>query len=136
MSISIDDLNATHVPADVFSDRWVFQLAEEFRGPHAGVMFDAGRSVEPIDFRIMRKFVVNYGRSMIGAMRVVGEPAELGDCSALRAQLGLPETASETPETAPEAAPETEPAESADQTDEPAQTGTPSQRPPAKGNRR
>ena len=121
MAISLDELNATHVPADIFTDRWTFQLAEEFNGPHAGAMFAAGRSVEPVDFRVFRKFVVNYGRSMIGALRVVGEPAALGDCSTLRKAAGVSEPVAVTEE----------PAQVADEDEEPASGTTPSQRPQA-----
>lgn len=139
MAISLDELNATHVPADIFTDRWIFQLVEEFRGPNAGVMFDVGRSVEPVDYRTFRKFVCNYGRSMIGAIRVVGEPVELGDCTALRKSAGLSEPEPSEVASEPEPA-EEDAAKTADDAEEPASDSSarqPSDAPRGgKGNRR
>lgn len=82
MGISLEQLPYDSVT--IYSDRWLFQLSDELRGPHGGANFDLGIVTDPVDTRVLRRFICAHGKSMVGAMRVVGEECELGDCSGLK----------------------------------------------------
>lgn len=89
MGVSLDQL--PYDSATIYTDRWLFQLSDELRGPHGGANFDLGVVTDPVDTRVLRRFICAHGKAMIGALRVVGEECELGDCSALKPKSDEPE---------------------------------------------
>lgn len=82
MAISIDQL-----PYDTnggLDGLWLIQLRQNLNGGHAGVEFRDGRSVTPLDSRTFRQFVAAMGPDIVGAIRVMGEPYEMGDTTAIK----------------------------------------------------
>lgn len=82
MGVSLSDIpfdGATWI-----TDRWLFHLGEPLNCALGETEFIDGVAMKPVSSNALKRWVVSHGRGMIGAMRVVGEPCELGDCSALK----------------------------------------------------
>jgi hypothetical protein len=98
VAVSLDQL-----PADIvstFDGRWRFQLADRINGHHGGANFVDGVTVEPIDNRVLKRFICAHGNAMVGAVRVSGgEPCELGDVSALVPKPAVETKSEEQPAT-------------------------------------
>jgi hypothetical protein len=82
MALSIDDV--PYEPATLYTDRWLFALSETLEGEHGGTYFEQGVATRSVDVRCLRKFICAH--AVLGALRVEGEPLELGDTSKLKGE--------------------------------------------------
>lgn len=78
-------LSLTDLPMDdgaLPAGKWVVHLRDGITDSFGGATFRGGITVHPVDGRFLKRLVIF--QPVVGAMRVVGEPCELGDCSALK----------------------------------------------------
>lgn len=79
-ALSIDNL--PYVNGGVLG-MWLVQLRDALNSQHAGIAWENGRSMQPVTGNVLRRFVA-ASNNVIGALRVEGDPCELGDCSTLK----------------------------------------------------
>jgi hypothetical protein len=82
LGISLDQLPDDSVT--FATDGWLVHLSERLNGEHGGTCFVDGVATRTVDARQLRRFIVAFGPGVVGASRVLGEPCELGDCSAFK----------------------------------------------------
>lgn len=80
MTISMTDL--PYSPSGAVEGLWHFQLRDSLNTQMATAVIENGRTVIPVSGAILKRFVVLMG-SVVGAVRVEGEPYRIGDVSAL-----------------------------------------------------
>jgi hypothetical protein len=89
VAVSIDQLPEDMV--SVLDGRWLFQLTERLNGHLGGALLEEGRTLEPVSNAVLKRFICGQGHVMAGALRVVGPPAEIGDCASLRPVTEAPQ---------------------------------------------
>jgi hypothetical protein len=92
-------LSYTDLPMDdgfLPAGKWLVQMRDPITDSFAGAAFKAGITVEPINGRLLKRLVTFM--KVDGALRVEGEPCELGDCSTLKpAPAPVPEAVEQEP---------------------------------------
>jgi hypothetical protein len=81
----MDPIHYEQLPQDngfLPAGKWLIKLRDHVNDAFAGAAFKDGISVEPIEGRLVKRFVTLM--PVVGAYRVEGEPCALGDCTGLR----------------------------------------------------
>lgn len=109
MTLSLTDL--PYSSGGAVEGLWHFQLRDSLNTQMATAVIENGRTVIPVSGAILKRFVVLMG-SVVGAVRVEGEPCRIGDVAGLvpaaEPAVRVEQTAP-TPDVAPQVKPAAQP---------------------------
>ena len=80
MTLSLADLPFN--PDGAIDGLWLFRVREALTTQMATAELVDGKTIRPVNGLILKRFVVGMG-SVVGAVRVEGEPCQIGDVTGL-----------------------------------------------------